>query len=369
MTINNNIFNIDKTEEQYRQTGLLLSSQPGLFDTIHKKHKKIWDLYKEMKSLDWDENEFDYSQCSIDFKSCPKDVADMMIRTLAWQWEADSVASRSIITVLAPFISSSELWACWQRISDNEVVHAATYSEIVRMSFDNPNEVLSNILSVKESLSRLETVGKVFADAYEASHKYSLGLVENDQQLYNKVFLTVATLLMLERVQFMASFAITFTVCGSGPFQPIGKAVQKIAQDELEIHAELDKEVLTIEQKTERGKLARTTLDDKLHEIFNEVIESEFKWIDYLFSDGRTLVGATPDLLKQWVLFNAKDVAHFLNLKNIEHRFPKHNPMPSMEKWLNMNKLQAAPQEQDLAAYKVGTIVYNDEGVKFNVDF
>ena len=48
-----------------------------------------------MKSLDWDENEVDYSQCNSDFKTAQRGVSDMMIRTLAWQWEADSVASRS----------------------------------------------------------------------------------------------------------------------------------------------------------------------------------------------------------------------------------------------------------------------------------
>ena len=269
--INNKILNSGKTVEQYRNATLILGEEPGLFDTIHKNYPKIWDLYKEMKSLDWSEDEFDYKQCNLDFKNCPKEISDMMIKTLVWQWEADSVASRAIITLLAPFITSSELWAAWQRISDNEVVHAATYSEIVRMSFDNPHEVLGEILSIKETLSRLEGVGKVFSETYELAHKYSLGMVKNDQDLYNSVYLTIATLLMLERIQFMASFAITFTICGTGLFQPIGKAVQKIAQDELEVHCELDKEVIKEERKTERGKIAQIAMADRINQIFHEI--------------------------------------------------------------------------------------------------
>jgi len=366
--LNDKIFNTQKSDKEYQNTSLLLGTQPGLFDTIHKKYPKIWDLYKEMKSLDWSEDEFDFSQCNLDFKTCPKDISDMMIRTLAWQWEADSIASRSIITVLAPFITSSELWAAWQRVSDNEVVHAATYSEIVRMSFDNPNKVLSDILSVKESLSRLKSVGNIFGAAYNIGHKYALGEIENDQMLYNKVYLTIATLLMLERVQFMASFAITFTICGSGVFQPIGKAVQKIAQDELEVHAELDKEVLRVERRTSRGKIAHLATKHQVKDVFDEIINSEFAWIDYLFSDGRSLVGANKELLKDWVLYNAKDVADFMDI-DVDFKLIKHNPMPSMENWLNMNKTQAAPQEQDLAAYKVGAIIRDDSDAKFEVDF
>lgn len=366
--IDNKIFNTEKSDSEYQHSNLILGVDPGLFDTIHKKYPKIWDLYKEMKSLDWSEDEFDYGQCNVDFKNCPPEVSDMMIRTLAWQWEADSIASRSIITVLAPFITSSELWAAWQRISDNEVVHAATYSEIVRMSFDNPHKVLDNILSVKESLSRLDVVSKVFADTYTLAHKYALGEIENDQDLYNQVYLTVATLLMLERVQFMASFAITFTICGSGLFQPIGKAVQKIAQDELEVHSELDKEVLRIERKTFRGKIASEILAPKISEIFHEIVRSEFLWIDYLFSDGRSLVGTNKDILKNWVLYNARVVSDFLNIET-EYKMPRLNPMPNMEKWLNMNKTQAAPQEQDLAAYKVGAVVRDDTNASFDVDF
>lgn len=361
------MFNQNKTLEQYRKTPLFLGAEPGLFDTIHKQYPKIWALYKEMKSLDWDENEFDYSQCNTDFKNCHPDVADIMIKTLAFQWEADSTASRSIIACFAPFISSSELFAAWQRVSDNEVTHASAYSEIVRMSFDNPNKVLGEILEVKESLTRLKTVSNAFKELANKGTKLRLNLIESDQDLYNSIYLGVATMLMLERIQFMSSFAITFTICDSGLFQPIGQSVKKICQDELEVHVELDKEILRIENKTERGKLAKQQTKEFIKQIFNEIVESELTWTEYLFN-GRQLVGTNADMIKQWVLFNAKDVAKFLDIETT-YQFPKHNPMPGLEQWINMNKQQAAPQEQDLAAYKVKAVVNDDKDVNFDVDF
>lgn len=363
------IFNATKTIDEYRSTPLLLGPAPGLFDTIHKKHPKVWSLFLEMRSLDWSWDEFDYSQCNLDFKNCSKDTADMMIDTLAWQWEADSVASRSIITVLAPFITSSELWAAWQRISDNEVVHASTYSEIVRMSFDDPNRVLRDVLEVKESLARLDSVANVFKNVSRVGAEYTLGLRANDQETYNAVYLAICALFLLERIQFMASFAVTFTICGTGLFQPIGKAVQKICQDELEVHCELDKTVLSYEHKTERGMIAKEQMADKVSELFHDILKSEENWLkNRLFANGRSLVGTNSDMIWQWVLFNAKDAAKFLNIST-EYKFPKFNPMPSLEKWVNMNKQQAAPQEQDLAAYKVGAVINDDDGNVFDVDF
>lgn len=362
------VFNVDKTVEQYHnKSPLFFGEDPGLFDTINKHYPKIWSIYKTMKSLDWSEDEFDYTQCNLDFKNCPKPVYDMMIRTLAWQWEADSVASRNIAPVLAPFITDSSLWAAWQRISDNEVIHSATYSEIVRMSFDNPEKVLSDILAVKESLVRLTTVKKIFDDVFEASHRYALGQITSDEA-YDALFMAIIALLLLERVQFMASFAITFTICSTGWFQPVGKAVQKIAQDELEVHVELDKEVLRIELATERGKAAYARLKPLIEKLFNEVVDAELVWTDYLFSEGRELVGANAPIIKSWVLFNAAPVHKFLDLES-EYKFPRHNPLPHMEDWINIGKTQSAPQEQDNNQYKVGAIIRDDTNTDFDVDF
>lgn len=361
------VFNYAKTD--YEKPLLLLGQKPGLFDTVNRHYPKIWALYKAQKSLDWDENEFDYSSCNADFKSCSRSTYDMMIKTLAWQWEADSVAARAIAPVLAPFITSSELWAAWQRVSDNEVVHAATYSEIVRNSFDDPSAIIDEILRVEEAHARLERVSKAFADGYQASHQYALGQIPNNQSTYNAVFMNIVALFCMERIQFMASFAVTFAICDTGLFQPIGKAIQKIAQDELEIHAELDRAVLLNELSTERGKAAFTQCRDDIEKMLEEVVDSELRWINYLFSEGRELVGMNAERLAAWTLYCAKDVYQTLGIRPARYEFPTSNPLKFMEKWLNISKTQASPQEQDIAAYKVGVMRRTDQDVVFDDDF
>lgn len=362
------VFNIDKTPDQYRaKSPLFFGTEPGLFDTVNKHYPEMWTIYKTMKSLDWDEEEFDYLQCNQDFKTCPPEIYQMMIRTLAWQWEADSVASRSIAPILAPFISDTSLWAACQRISDNEVIHAATYSEIVRLSFDNPEDVMRDVLAVKESLDRLHAIGQVFAEGKKASHEYALGLITADEA-YDKMLMIFVALLLLERVQFMASFAITFTICGLNFFIPIGKAVQKVAQDELEVHVQFDKTVLRIELATERGRRSFERQKPRINALFHEVVNNELGWTENLFSEGRELAGATVGNVKKFVLFNAKDVAKFLDI-DTDLKFPATNPMPHIDDWMSISKTQAAPQEQDNNQYKVNIIIRDDDAVEFDQDF
>ena len=361
-------FNETRTASDYMQDApLFLGKKPGLFNTVYKPYPKIWGLYKKMKSLEWSESEFDYSQCLTDFKTCPKEVSDIMIRTLAWQWEADSVASRAIAPVLAPFITDSSLWAAWLAVSVNECTHSATYSEIIRMSFDDPEKVLSDILAVQESFRRMDVVNEQFDRLYEIGHKYALGQVEDDEA-YEAAFIGIVDLLLLERIQFMASFSITFTICSLNWFQPAGKAVQKICQDELEVHAELDKEVIRTELATERGWKVYQKNKDVIKKMIDVVVQSELVWVDYLFSEGRELVGTNAQKVKEWVLFNARDVYVFLDVPS-DYKFPKHNPMPNLEKWINISMSQTAPQECDNNAYKLNTIVRDDDKIDFDADF
>lgn len=359
------IFNANKNN--YETPSLFLDEQGlGLFDTVNKKFPKIWERYKSVKSLDWDENEFDFESCANDFRTCDKSTYNMMIKSLAFQWEADSLASR-LSTLLGCVVTSSELWAAWQRISDQEVIHAATYSEIVRCSFEDPRVVLDEILKIEQSLSRLNTVYKVMSEAHEAAHLYAAGLHENNQELYNKIFLFVIALYALERVQFISSFAVTFALCDTGNFQPIGKAVQKIAQDEFEEHVELDKEVLVNELKTPRGQEAFESNKDLIKSMLDEVVASEKEWNNYLFQDGDEVIGLNESVLNQWVFYNAKTVYEFLGIEP-EEKLPNKNPLKFMESWLNISKFQSSPQEENNNQYKTGVMIRDDDNITFDDD-
>lgn len=356
------IFNLTKTAEEYAEKKLFGVGSMPLIDTIHRNFPKIWDLYQEMESLNWNANEIDYSQCLIDFEKAPKETSEMMIKTIMWQWENDSIAAQAPPVIIAPFEPCTEVWEGEVSITNNEGVHGNTYSEIVRMSFKNPQQVLSDLLQQKEKYERsgifgrnLKEVKRFSVDlAYKKEHSLEL---PSEEEVIKHLILYYFTMLCLERIQFMASFAITFTICQSGYFLPIGSAVMKICQDELEVHSEFRKEVLKNILSTEIGKQVFEELKPRLTLTLETVVDQEQNWTrEYIFENGnKHLVGTNADLVCNFVLFNAKDVANTYKLKT-KFTFPKNNPMPHLESWMDLSKIQQAPQEQDLVSYTSNSI-------------
>jgi ribonucleoside-diphosphate reductase beta chain len=365
--IESNIFNLDKDYKQDNGS-LFLQAEPGLLDTINKRNPEIWSLYKIMKKLDWDENEFDYSPCIAEFQTCSRIEYEMMIKTLSWQWEADSVASHSIAPVVAPFVSSTELWSAWSAISTNEVLHGLTYSEIVRGSFTNPDEVLKSVLAETESFRRLSTIGRVMYNTKMVGAKLTLKLIDrNSPEARDAIMLFTVAMLLLERIQFMSSFAITFAFAETGRFLPIGKAVQKICNDELNVHVKLDKAILANEARTQLGRESFERIRPLVLQMYREVMTSELNWTDHLFKDGRQLPGCTAGLVKEWIYYGGTDVCNTLSISN-EFKIITKNTLGYMDDWIDINNNQSSPQEEKTGNYLLGGFKDNSQNIIFDVD-
>ena len=289
-----------------------------------------------------------------------------MLMNLAFQWEADSLASRAIAPAFAPFVTNSELWEGLLENTNMEIVHAKTYSDIVRQCVADPSEVFKMVMENDQTLERCDTLNRAFSSLIETGAKYTLGLVANDQQTYNAVFLGMFALYVLERLQFMASFAATFAIVEQGYFQSIGKAVQKIMIDEIDCHAALDSEVLRIELGTERGKVAMQQCRSAMQEMLDEVVRREIGWGFYLFSEGRAIVGLNPMLLADWVLFNSQVIYKEFKLDN-GYAAIAANPLPWISNWIDIDKTQNAMQEATGNNYSLNVVKddLGDEELEF----
>lgn len=348
----NPIFNENKKD--YELAPIFLGEEPGLFDSINQRYPDIYNLYKKLKSLDWDEHESDFTPCRTEFKTCPKVIRDLMIYTLAWQWEADSVASRTIAPVACCFNPNSIVAAYLGRVGDNENLHALTYSEIVRSSFEDPDSVFREVLQVKESISRMDVVNDIFKNTYIAAHQYALGQISKEEA-FGHVFMLFVALYALERVQFQGSFPVTFAIGENGWFMPISTIVQKICQDEFEIHAQGDRLILIELMKTPEGKKFFQENKSKILEVFTSVIASEVNWANFLFSEGRELPGLTAGLLSNWIHYCAQEPMDFFGFDLPWERITK-PPLGFMREYLSISSVQKSPQEENPAAYMVGAI-------------
>lgn len=344
------VFNVNR---DYKSKVLMLGEPVGILDTINRPFPELWDMYKAGLAQNWSEDEFDFSPCAKEFAK-KDDAAEIMLETLSFQTEADSIVANALLPVLAPFITNTELQAAMTFNTYIELVHSASYSEIIRNSFDNPNEVLQYIVENKAAYERLTVVNQTFDKLFELSHKYALGMVTKEE-VFPELYLGMVVLYLLERLQFIASFAITFALGEAGLYQPIAMAVRKICSDEVQIHATVDTIVLRELRKYPMYKemCDNEEFQAKVVALVDTVEQNEMDWTDHLFR-GRTLVGVNAEIIKDWVKYNAQVVREELGIPQV--KTIKENPIPWVESWISMNTLQAAAQEQDIVAYKMGGI-------------
>lgn len=351
------IFNKDNQNWKKGNYATFLDQPMALYDSVNVTYPKMFDLYKLQKSKDWSEDEVALDKDRENFMTCSKNNYDIMIKTLSFQWELDSVASRAIAPLFSPFVTNSELWAMISKQSEVENLHSLCYSEIIRNAVSNPDEVFKEVMHNDEVTDRSTKVVEVFNNLAEAGAKYTLGKYKRDDYELKKIILLgVVALYCLEKIQFQSSFACTFVLADSGIFQGIGALVKLIAQDEA-VHAQMDKEILRAMLQNEKHMGWKEILDeniDEVKEIIDEVVQQEFDWNKYLFSEGRSVVGLNETLLSEWVLWNAQEVYDFLEIEN-DHQRIKTNPLPWMDDWLDINRTQQANQESDNINYRLNS--------------
>lgn len=346
------IFNRKNTEHVVGSDLLILGQAPALYDSINVSHPELFNLYKKQKSMDWQETECSLIQTRIDLDTCPIGIRDVMLYNLAYQWEIDSMASRSFAILLAPFITNAQFWSSLLKNTEIEVLHALTYSEIIRQCIKDPKDVFDLVLKTKQIEDRSSAIIIVMEDLKKAGAEFTLGIVPNDQKLFNRVYLGIVAMYLLERISFMSSFASTFIMAEQGYFKGACDLVQKIAIDELDYHAAALKYVIEhLSTKDSRGVIAAQECKEQIKELFNSAIKQEYSWNKFLFSEKRQVVGLNEQLANQWADFNGWFAKQTLGIE--QKSTPPQNPLKYMEHWLNLDLTQNAQQESSGNNYSI----------------
>lgn len=360
------IFNRENTEWRDGNKSLILGQHPALLDSINRKHDTLFSLYKGQKSADWSEDEISLRQSLLDFQNCPEDIANGMIENIAYQWETDSLIGGSIVQLLGPFITDSDLSLAIMKFAEIENLHSLTYSEIVKLAIPNPERVFERIMYNGNIKSRGDVVTEQLTRLKYYSSMYALGKIPNNQELYDEVFMGLVAIFCLERLQFMSSFAHTFAIVEQGYFKGIGMLVQKIMQDEYYYHAQGMKYVLKHEMTTSRGMSTWTTNMEKIKALVDAVVQKEYSWNEHIFS-----ISKIPNLNKQtlnhWVEFNSQDIYDSLMLEFDFKRIDE-SPLDFMTNanvgYLNLDGFQNANQEGDNNNYSLNSFINDVESDK-----
>ena len=132
------------------------------------------------------------------------------------------------------------------------------------------------------------------------------------------------------------------------------------------LHTRMDYTVLDYMLKDSDWQNALSESKDEIKQILDDVTQQELDWSEYLFSEGRQVVGLNEVLLKEYVQFMAKPIYDFLG---VEYKFEDiaENPLPYMEKYVDPSQMQSAAQEINITSYKVGSI--KDDTTDLDLDF
>lgn len=352
------VFNKDNLGYKTKKYPLFLGDDLGLFDTVNIAYPQIEDLYQKQLKQIWNEFEVDLSQDKMDMLTVPKETSDLMIKTLSWQHLADSVASKSIAGLLMPYVTNSELEGLINLWAFFETIHARTYSHIVKQTFKDPNEMLNNTYNEMSVLVRSEAIVKAFNGLESLSKDVS----KNDKM--KALVKAITALFALEGIAFMSSFAVTFSIVETDVFQGIGQLVTLICRDEM-LHTRMDFAVIDILKKDPEWLEVIKEVQPEIKEILDSVVNQELSWSDYLFSEGRQVVGLNAGLLKEYVQYMAKPLYDFMG---VDYSFEtyKENPLPYMDKYIDSSKVQTAAQELQLTAYNIGDIEDDTDSLDFD---
>lgn len=354
------VFNSSNKGFETKKYPLFLGEDLGLFDTINVAYPELENLYQQQISQIWNEFEISLTQDKQDMLNVSKDSVDLMVKTISWQHLADSVASKSISGLLMKHVTNSELEGllnCW---SFFETIHARTYSHIVKQTFQDPNKMLEDTYSNVQTLIRSEAIVKAFNDLE------ALPVDAPVAEKRKRILLAFVALFALEAIAFMSSFAVTFGITETGVFQGIGQLVTLIAKDES-LHTRMDYEILNILRKDPEWVIAIEENADTIKEILDSVVQQELDWSEYLFSQGRSVIGLNATLLKEYTQYMALPVYKVLNVP-FDFEPVTENPLPYMDKYINSSKVQVAPQELQLTAYKVGAIKDDTDNLDLNLE-
>lgn len=353
------VYNNDNTSFRTADYPIFLGQPLGLYDSINMVYPKLFELYKQQKAQDWSEDEVPLHQSRIDFQTAPRSECEIAIENIFWQWEADSRVSKNILVLLAPFLSNNEASTAIQKQTEIESLHALTYSEIARNCFDDPQAMIERVKSNQEILKRCSPLDDIMDEIEILGAQKRLGIELDEEHLRQSLCKFMVAVMALEGIEFIGSFACTFALAERDLFMGVAQNVQKIMLDEI-LHTKIDLEILRILLEDPVWKQSFDNCKHEIKEILDSVMRNEEDWADYIFSNGRALVGLNAKLLKDWVYYCAKPLYDFLG---VQYDFPVVlvHPLPYMDTWMNIDQQQNANQEQDNTQYLLNTLVDDAE--------
>ncbi len=330
-----------------------------------QKHPIFEKLIEKQLSFFWRPEEVDLSTDRKDFQKLAAHEQHIFLSNLKYQTLLDSVQGRSPNVALLPIVSLPELETWIETWSFSETIHSRSYTHIIRNIVNDPTLIFDDIVTNKEITKRADSVSKYYDNLIEMVNLYNTmglgtfnipgkGEVEISMpKLKKALYLTIASVNVLEAVRFYVSFACSFGFAERTLMEGNAKIIKLIARDEA-LHLTGTQHMMNLmasgKDDPEMAAIAAECQDD-VRNIFIEAAEQEKDWAKYLFKDG-SMIGLNDQILGQYVEYITNVRMQAVGLE--AHFETKHNPIPWINAWLVSDNVQVAPQEAEISSYLVG---------------
>ena len=340
------------------------------------KYPQLDKLTDKQLGFFWRPEEIDVSKDRSDFSNLTTHEKHIFTSNLKRQILLDSVQGRGPTETLMPIASLPEIEPLVQTWAFMETIHSRSYTHIIRNVYANPSKVFDEMLDIEEIADCAKDISRYYDDSITANSWYNL-LGEGrfritdkvtqetqyvDINMYDmkkKLWLALNSINVLEGVRFYVSFACSWAFAELKKMEGNAKIIKFIARDE-NTHLAASQSILKLLPKDDEDfAKIKEECEPMVIKMFEDAVEQEKQWADYLFKDG-SMIGLNAKLLEQYIEWIGNKRMKALGVPS-PFSVPQANPLPWTEKWIGGGNVQVAPQETEISSYVIG-------GVKQDVD-
>ena len=338
------------------------------FDVL--KYKNFDKSNDTMQGFDWKHDEVslikDIKDFRYAFKNPEKFVLTRVLQKLIF---LDSLQGRGPFLILGQISTLPELenailtWTYFEGAK-----HSRTYTEELRALYDHPDKIFDESFEIPELLELTNSIKNPFERAYFNVINYiyktqrDIELTREETiELYDSILMVIIEINTLEGIRFYTGFAAIWALTEGQKYIPgTSENLSFICRDENE-HLAISQHLLkNLKKKDEEGfKEYYKAATERIQARYIEVFREEVKWVDYLFSQGSYL-GMNANILKQYLTFITIKRMKAIGIKVTKEMLDGHwcvvNPIPWVDKYINMDSVEKLPQEENVLNYVTGGV-------------
>jgi ribonucleoside-diphosphate reductase beta chain len=354
---NNTIINLNKNID-FSKEPIFFGEKLNIQRYDNPKHGVFLKFFNEQVSAFWRPEEVTISNDRLDYEKMEDFEKFIFTKNLGYQILLDSVQSRGIHNLLEN-CSSPEVEVFCKSWEFFETIHSYSYTYIIQNIYPNAKEILDNIMLDEEILKRTTSVTKYYDSLINNIGDESL------EELKKKLYLTLVSINILEGIRFYISFACSFSFAQNKKMEGNAKIISLIAGDENK-HLGFTQKLINI-LKTEESEgfveIAKEC-EPLVEQMFKDAAEEEMRWAEYLFKDGKHMLGLNKDILVQYMKFLTNQRMAAIKSKPCFEKTK--NPITWMNHWLDNKSLQVAPQETEIESYVISSTKNDLESIDFD---